>query len=515
MHRSFAAIAALLIVGLLISSGCSPSPPAAPATNQPAAPSPAAKLEREYWNSLFIQGHRVGYSHTTVRREVEAGSDVLQTDGFARMTLRRGNDQARQDLRITAVETPAGRLLHAECEMAMSDHPIRTVGRVVGDRLELEMTGQAAAPVRTALPWSSGCGGPFAMEQSLLRKPMQPGERRTLKMLRIELGQIVDAQMDAKEFESTSLQSGNRKLLRIESVVHLAGGQKEEETLWTDDAGDVLKTLSPVAGGFETQQVSKAEALKEIEAGGLDLQPSMIVKIKRPLPSAHRTTQVRYRVHLDGGDPAKVFAVGPSQAVKPLDAHTAEITVYAIRPGATDGNRDAASDPPTEGDRRPNLWVQSDDPLIVADARKAVGDETDAWRKAVAIEKFVNRDITTKNFVHVFDSAAEVARTHEGDCTEHAVFLMALARAQGIPARAAVGLVYVPSEQAFGYHLWAEVYVAGRWIPVDGTLALGGIGAGHLKVTDTDLKTTSAQSTAFLPVAQILGQLSIEVIDAK
>ena len=78
---------------------------------------------------------------------------------------------------------------------------------------------------------------------------MQPGERRTLKMLRIELGQIVDAQMDAKEFESTSLQSGNRKLLRIESVVHLAGGQKEEETLWTDDAGDVLAAVADVEPG--------------------------------------------------------------------------------------------------------------------------------------------------------------------------------------------------------------------------------------------------------------------------
>jgi hypothetical protein len=462
-----------------------------------------------------VQGRRVGYGHTTVHRDVEAGSDVLRTDSFVRMTLRRGNDQNRQDLRIAAVENTAGRLLRAECEMSIGDHPIRTIGRVVGNRLEIELTGHASAPVRTALPWSSDCGGPFAVEQSLLRKPMRSGERRTLKMLQIELGQIVDAQMDAKEFESTSLQSGHRKLLRIESIVHFSGGQKEEETLWTDDAGDVLKTLSPIAGGFEMQQVSKAEALKEVEAGGLDLQPSMIVKIKRPLPNAHRTSQVRYRVHLGGGDPAKVFAVGPSQAVKSLDAHTAEITVYAIRPGATDGNRDAPADPPTDGDRRPNLWVQSDDPLIVADARKAVGDEKDAWRKAVAIERFVNRDITNKNFEHVFDSAAEVARTHEGDCTEHAVFLMALARAQGIPARAAVGLVYVASEQAFGYHLWAEVYVAGRWIPVDGTLAFGGIGAGHLKVTDTNLNTTSAQSEAFLPVAQILGRLSIEVIDAK
>ncbi len=43
-----------------------------------------------------------------------------------------------------------------------------------------------------------------------------------------------------------------------------------------------------------------------------------------------------------------------------------------------------AGSPPTADDLRPNLWVQSDDPLIVADAKKAAGDEKDPWRVAVA-----------------------------------------------------------------------------------------------------------------------------------
>ena len=92
--------------------------------------------------------------------------------------------------------------------------------------------------------------------------------------------------------------------------------------------------------------------------------------------------------------------------------------------------------------------------------------------------------------------------------------LAALARARGIPARVAIGLVYMEGRQAFGYHMWTEVYIDGRWIPIDGTLAQGGIGAGHLTIAHTNLEGTSAYST-FLPVVQILGRLSIEVIDAK
>ena len=38
------------------------------------------------------------------------------------------------------------------------------------------------------------------------------------------------------------------------------------------------------------------------------------------------------------------------------------------------------------------------------------------------------------------------------------VLLAALARARGIPSRAAVGLVYVGALKGFGYHMWTEVW---------------------------------------------------------
>ena len=64
-------------------------------------------------------------------------------------------------------------------------------------------------------------------------------------------------------------------------------------------------------------------------------------------------------------------------------------------------------------------------------------------------------------------------RTKVGDCNEHTVLYVAMARALGLPARIAVGLVYLRG--AFYYHAWPEVYVAepdgrGLWLPVDPTL---------------------------------------------
>ena len=111
-------------------------------------------------------------------------------------------------------------------------------------------------------------------------------------------------------------------------------------------------------------------------------------------------------------------------------------------------------------------------------------------------------------------TASQVAATLEGDCTEHAVLLAGLARARGVPARVAIGLVYSPATQSFVYHMWDEIWTGQRWMPLDSTLGHGGIGAAHLKLTDSNLAGAAAYS-CFLSVAQVIGQLKIEILEVE
>jgi hypothetical protein len=433
------------------------------------------------------------------------------TESLNHLAVKRAGQTTEQDIRSASVETPDGQMLRFQSEMRMGPNPSKTTGCIKDGQLILDVAGSgSAATTQTTIAWPTGCLGPFATEQTLVRQPIRPGERRTLKTLMIGFNQVADVEMTAKDFEPTVLLSGTYDLLRIQTVTRLPDGQKLEGTVWSDRTGDTLKTYSP-AMGLETCRTSKAEALEKADVAELDLLAGSMVKVKRPVPNAHQTKQIRYRVHLDGGDPASAFVAGPSQSVQSIDAHTAEITVCAIRPGQAGGNTTAPADLPTDADRQPNRLIESDDPLIIADAKKAVGDETDSWRKAVALERYVNREVKDKNFSQAFATAAEVAKSREGDCTEHAVFLAALCRACGIPARVAIGLVYMQGTDAFGYHMWTQVYIDNRWIPIDGTLAQGGIGAGHLEIAHSNLEGASAYS-AFLPVVQILGRLGIEIV---
>ena len=130
--------------------------------------------------------------------------------------------------------------------------------------------------------------------------------------------------------------------------------------------------------------------------------------------------------------------------------------------------------------------------------------------KAERLVRHVNALLEKKPTVSL-PSALEVLRTGVGDCNEHTVLYVALARASGLPARIAVGLVYL--QGAFYYHAWAEVHVAeaggrGQWLPVDPTLNQFPADATHVRLARGGLD----RQAAILP---LLGRLKMTILDLE
>lgn len=225
------------------------------------------------------------------------------------------------------------------------------------------------------------------------------------------LTHLAEVELKAVGHEQVSLPGGQFKLLRIENVTRMGPGQ-ELRVLWTDPEGEVLKSWTDTLN-LETYRVPKDVALAEIEPGELDLGFDLAVKLTRAIPNPHTTVQARYRLTLEDGDPAELLPQGASQRVEAKGPHTAEVTVYALRPG-TAGNPDAADETPAEADLRPSNMIQSDNAEIVRLTREAVGDEKDPWRKAVVLERFVGTYVKQKDYSQAFATAAEVARQARG-----------------------------------------------------------------------------------------------------
>jgi transglutaminase-like putative cysteine protease len=202
---------------------------------------------------------------------------------------------------------------------------------------------------------------------------------------------------------------------------------------------------------------------------------------------------------------------GPTQQIKKIDEETLELTVTALTVPKI--LKKVPAEPEFLAATR---FLQCRDPRVVEHARRAAAGQTNAAKVAVQMEKYVNRKLVKKNFSTALASAAEVAKNLEGDCTEHAVLLAAMLRARKIPSRIAVGLVYVEKIASFGGHMWTEAWLDGKWIPLDATLGRGGIGAAHIKLSESSFADDAPSPvTAFLPLMKILGKLEIEVVEAE
>jgi hypothetical protein len=459
-----------------------------------------------------MQGKRFGHMHQTERPKTVDGQQVVEVETETHLGVQRYGQKAEPTITTSSVETPDDRLISFRVEANLGQARTTVTGRVENGKLLIETEGPGQTRNRT-IDWPDDARGFLAVEHSLEQKPMQPGERREIRHFEPTTQTLISDVLEAKDYEETELRSGKKELLRIESASQLPGQRTPlRTTLWTTREGQELKFTLP---GMETvvYRVTEKEATAAEEGPAFDLGQSTLVKLPEPLENARSTRRVRYGIELAQGDPADVFAVGPTQQRTVTGPHTAEITVTSVDP--TQPSCEGNTGEVTDSDREPNSRIQSDDSRIVALAREVAADHSDPADLAIALEKLVyDKMLFKRNYSTAFATAAEVVESLEGDCSEHSVFLAALLRACGLPARVAMGLVYSPADQAFAYHMWTEVFLGECWVPLDATLGQGRVSADHLKLSDSNL-ADDTWLAGFTPVAEALGQLKVEVLEAE
>ncbi len=511
-----------VVVGLTLLAGCQPASERGPVAHDVEAAADTNDKTETDWFACYLQGDKTGHAEVSARRLRDGGRELVEITSLERIHARRFGNDIELAIETTSVETPDGQVVRFGSTTTTGANSDTISGRREGAELLLETT-IAGNHSSSRMPCPTDVLGFKGVEQSLEREPLQPGQTRSLKVLLPMLSAITIAQIElvARDREETKLLDRTESLLRIDGSTTLAGNTPlvVRSSLWTDRQGRVLKSASNAAPGMEEINYRTTRDVALADAGKIrfDLGFDLIVKIDKPLPAPWLTKRVLYRVELDDKNPADAFPASATQQVTSKGPHTAEILLLAPDPAAKPPA--AEREQPTPQDSIPSAMIQCDDPLIVEMARKARGTQTKPLAVALALEKYVHKTVSTTDFSQVFSSALEVARTKQGDCTENAVLLAALARASGLPARVVFGLVYVEREQGFGYHMWTEVFVDGRWLPLDATLGKGGIGASHLKLSDSNLADAGSGGEAvfasLLSVMQVIGRLKISVLEAK
>ena len=496
VHRQWVALLSMLVV-----AGCS-SAPAAPTTDVEPLP------ETETWGAIFVNGKKIGHQHFKRTHAKSDSGTLVKVEHATKMKLLRFDTTAEIDVVQLATETADGTLVDFETRMKTGNGVNKTIGKVQDGKLWIRQGSQKD----TSQPLAKGVGSFASLDHSLERDPLEPDEKRTILQVEPSFGGVVTVDLHAKDWESTELLSGEFKLLRVEGKMTMPNKTSLSIVLWTDSDGRTLKVTTPMGALTQTSyRTTKEVALAPAEGANFDIGRATTVPSDKALPGIHEKSHGRYRVRLKAPGKATDFSNSAGQSVKEIDSKTFEVTINAVRPSSESISNEER---PTDEDRQPNHLIESDDEAIVAMAKKAAGDASGNWEVAKRLENYVHSAIKAKNFSNAFDSAANVAKSREGDCTEHSVLLAALARANDIPARVATGLVYMAGEQTFGLHMWTELWIDDRWIGMDATLGRGGLGAGHIKISHTSLAGPGAYSS-LLPVLKLLGQMKVEVLEVK
>jgi len=489
-------------------------------------------LLHESWDVLSIEGVRVGGSHQRQWQMLQQGQPRIVTEADESLRVLRQGQAVHLEVTYRCEETLTGEMLSCRSrQQTGAGPPVVQTGQVRGGRLLLKQQ-VGNDPTERTIDWPTQTHGYFGIEASLQHQMLVPGERRNLQYLVPLLNQLGQCELHATGFETVELASGLIRLLRIEATIHRAG-TTTHRTLWCDGAGEVILSLEP-ALNLTSERTTREVAQWQTPSPHYDIMARSLVPIDPPIEAPHDQAKLVYQVQLQRNSPMEVFASDDRQQVKPLGPQRALLTVHAAWLNTEKGTPLPAErrHPPATPRAQPapapepaalaaSRFIQSDDPRIIAFAGRVLpGQETadqdtaNVQPLAVGLEKLVHNWINENHYQQIFASAREVFESRRGDCTEHAVLLAAVCRARKIPARLVVGLVYVPSQQGFLFHLWTEGWWAGRWHGLDATLGRGGIGATYLKLHAFTLADDNmlAEMTA---VSQVIGQLEIHLVEQE
>ena len=286
-------------------------------------------------------------------------------------------------------------------------------------------------------------------------------------------------------------------------IAEVFGGIRVES--WVDADGRILRASSALGFNMEKTEYELARQAQEdsrlVSGSGIDddVILSTAVQSNVDLDDIEEYTELRFR--LTGVDLAGFQLDGGRQTLRGDTLIVRRENWDAVSPGYQLPYRFMDLRESLE----PEPLIQSDDERIIRRARE-ITTRRASWQQN---PKDVARQLTTsvygmldKRITFSVPNAVQVLETLQGDCNEHTVLYVAFARSLGLPARTAVGLVYLNG--SFFYHAWPEVWL-GEWVAVDPTFGQYPADASHIRFVIGGL----AQQ---VEIVRLIGNLDIEVL---
>lgn len=471
------------------------------------AGSKAVSDETEYL-AVYMEGKKVGYA---IQSRVESNGRVTTSEEVS-ITVSRMGISMTMETKETSIETTAGEPLAFESEQKLGAVVMRMTGQVDKQGQVSLTTTSIRAPQKSTFQWPQGALMAEGLRLLSLQKGLKEGSLYFAKIFSPGIMQAVHAQIRIGPKQSVDLLGRVVTLQQVTTTLNVPAAGEIVTTSYVDDDLQVQKSVMPIAG-IQVEMIACAKEFAMGQNDVLELIDKMFLASPEPLKDLSETKSITYYLVPVKDIPEVTIPSTDNQRVQQSKDGRAAVTVEPLAARAGVKFPYKGRDKAILDATKPTRYLQSDDEQVVALARQAIGDTKDAAEAARRIEAFVGDYIEDRSLSVGYASAAEVAASRQGDCSEFAVLTAAMCRAVGIPAQVVVGVAYVSDfggHQGFGGHAWAQAYLGGKWIGLDASFKGGGRGgydAGHIALALGD-----GEPADFFNLAATLGQFKVEKV---
>jgi hypothetical protein len=414
----------------------------------------------------------------------------------------------------TSVETKAGKPLAFESVQLLGMMTMKVSGKV-NDAGIVEVTNSSlGAEQKSTAKWPEGALMSEGLRLLTLKHGLKAGSEYSAKIFSAGIMQAVEAKVSVGEKKDVDLLGRVVKLTEVTTTLTMPGAGQIPSISYVDDDMNALKNSMAIAG-MEVDMIACAKEFALGDNDVLEMIGMMFVDSPVSLGNPGSASAITYWIRPNPGADFTIPTTDNQTATR-LPGGAIKLVVKPV--AAPSGGRMPyrGDDPALREAVEPTRFLQSDRQEIIALARKAVGRTKDPAQAARRIEAFVADYIEDRSLSVGYASAAEVAESRQGDCSEFAVLTAAMCRAVGIPAQVVVGVAYVADfagHEGFGGHAWTQAYVGGKWVGLDAAFkgsGRGGHDAGHIA-----LAVGNGEPAAFFNMASALGAFKIEKVQVE
>lgn len=472
--------------------------------------------ETEYF-AVFMEGKKVGFA--IYSRVVADSTSSPRAEGKVTTTQKVSITISRADVPLTidttetGIETTDGKPLGFEVVQELGAMTMKVTGTVDKQGKVDIITSSMGMEQKGMLEWPNGAVMAEGLHLLTLKKGLKQGTQYSAKVFSAGILQALDVQIRIGPKQYIDLLGRVVALTKVTSTYNMPESGEIISTGYVDDNLREQKTIMPMAG----MQVEMLACAKEFALGENDvfeIIDKMFTVSPEPLKDVQKAKSITYHISPKAGTKNLTIPSGDNQKVQQLQDGKVIVMVKPVAAPKGAKFPYKGTDSTILQATKPTRFVQSDRKEIIDLARQAVGNTKDAGEAVQKIEAFVAKYVENKNLSVGYASAAEVAASKQGDCTEFAVLTAAMCRAVGIPAQVVTGVAYVEDWagfEGFGGHAWTQAYVGDKWVGLDSAFksaGRGGYDAGHIA-----LAIGNGDPENFFEIVNTMGQFKIDKVD--